>query len=178
MPTGVTIKIEGLKELDQRLKTLPDRLMRRTLRKVLSDAGNKIRKAIVDRASRSLPGRKDRPSGFLKSHFAVKVRLNGQNRVDPGGEVFVGPEGRMYYPDIGSFHANKRGRMVPDSVSTGKNPKKGGVLPVASVARFLEFGTSRAPAHPFMGPAFRSVAQSVLEQIKTALSDELKRLGR
>jgi HK97 gp10 family phage protein len=174
MANPITFKIEGMKELEDRMKALPERLMKQMARKTLAEAGNDARAAIVDKANESPASRKDRPAGFLKHHFSVKVRVNKTDAA-----AYVGPQGRMYYPNIGSFHKNKKGRLVPDSVSTGKFAKKEGALPVASVARFLEFGNSRTKgAHPFIEPAFKQVAPALLEKIKSALKAALDRIGR
>jgi HK97 gp10 family phage protein len=83
------------------------------------------------------------------------------------GNAFIGPAGKMYYPDRGT---KEKG------TATGKNPKKGGLVPVASVARFLEFGTSKMAAKPFMRPSFKQSAQDALDSLIESLRDALAEL--
>lgn len=44
--------------------------------------------------------------------------------------------------------------------------------------RFLEFGTSNAPAHPFMKPAFETEKHAAYELIKSTLAADLQRIAK
>ena len=153
----VTIKIEGLDQLQRTLETLPRNVARKVLRTSLREAADELR----ERISSSAP----RESGFLASHFDVRLRVKSN---ELAASAYVGPESKVYYPDVGDRRVGTR---------TGKHPQKGGVLPVVSVARFVEYGTSKMPARPFMRPAFESVKDTMLNMIIQGIKDALAEFG-
>lgn len=61
------------------------------------------------------------------------------------------------------------------TVSVRKNAKSGGNPYYAS---FVEFGTSKMPARPFMRPAFESRNGDALAVFKTELSKRIERFAR
>ena len=168
MSDTVTVNVKGLKELQDVLTELPKRVSTRVLRTDLKAAADYLVQETVAAAPEK--------TGFLASHFDSRVRIKSDA---VAGSAFIGPEGKMYYPHAG---VSKEGRRGPEEewrrVATGKFAVKGGLVPVVSVARFLEFGTSRMPAHPFMTQAFENSKDAILvkiiEGIKSALSGLLR----
>ena len=152
MAEPLTFKMTGLAELQKKLEERPQRVIRKILRKALSAGGGIVRDMMAQMAPRG-------ETGFLSANFDFKVRVARDN---VSGTAFIGPKGKTYYPNVGS---RDRG------VSTGKYGKKGGALPVASVARFLEFGTSKMPARPFMRPAFAASGRQALDKIIEVLRE-------
>lgn len=152
-------KIEGFDVLQKKLEALPRNVVRKILRGPMFQAANIVREAMVEGAPKH--------SGFLSEHFNVRIRII---RGELACSAYIGPAGRMYYPGRG---------LKEKGVSTGKRPHKGGLIPVASVARFLEFGTSKMPAKPFMRQAFESTKdralQVIVDGLKSALSEEAVR---
>lgn len=153
MSEVVTWKITGLDELQDRLAELPKTIASRVLRKTLRDAGESLKSAIVAAAPHH--------TGFLSEHFDVRVSVKA-NELE--ATAFIGPEGRMYYPGVGE---KERG------VSTGKFPHKGGLVPVASVARFLEFGTRKMGAKPFMSTTFEEKKEGLINEIIDGIREAL-----
>ena len=161
MTDFVTVKITGLAELQKTLEEMPKDVARKVLREDLRAAGEYLKQQMVGQA----PYR----SGFLDEHFDTRVRINGD---EISGSAFVGPEGKMYYPHEGV----EGGRQVDENLrsATGKHGVKGGLVPVVSVARFLEFGTSKMGKNPFMTSAFESskdaIVLKITEGIRSAIS--------
>jgi HK97 gp10 family phage protein len=82
---GVTAKLVGLKELQDKLDALPPRLARRILRPALQDAGEIIQQAAGVRAPRK--------SGTLTTNIVVDVTVHN----DLQAEVKIGPDERSFY---------------------------------------------------------------------------------
>ena len=82
---GVTAKIEGLKELQQKLDTLPKKLAKRILRPALQDAGEIVQQAAGVRAPRK--------SGTLTTNIVVKVTVHH----DLAADVKIGPDEESFY---------------------------------------------------------------------------------
>lgn len=142
---SIDVKITGLQELQRVLENMPKDVAKKIIRSTLKEAGEEMRESMAAAAPKE--------SGFLSQHFNVKLRISGD---DIMGTAFIGPAGKMYYPKRGSKEIG---------VATGKHPHKGGLVPVASVARFLEFGTSRMAAHPFMRAVFEGHKDIALKHI-------------
>ncbi len=85
-------------------------------------------------------------------------------RDDLAGSIFIGPQGKIDYPAYASGAYNIKRRK------NGRLAKVGRVA-VATVARFLEFGTSRMGKKPFMTQAFESFKGRALEAITEVLRD-------
>lgn len=160
MPEDFTWKIEGLDKLQKQLEELASPS---TARKILRQglrAGAKIALgAIVNNA----PER----TGFLRANFDIRIKLV---KGDIAGFALIGPKGRMYYPGRGVAIRDERGRL---RVATGKHAAKGGLVPVASVVRFLEFGTIHEGKHPFMTQAFDQQADAMVSAVRDALESVL-----
>jgi HK97 gp10 family phage protein len=154
----VEYKITGLVELQRTLEQMPRDVARKAVRGGLTAAAEMVRDRIVATAPRK--------SGFLASHFNVKFRMRGD---ELAGTAYVGPAGKVYYPNVGRA---ERG------ISTGRRPHKGGLLPVASVARFLELGTSKMAAKPFIRPAFESSRDGIIALVVSSITDAIARWRR
>lgn len=96
----------------------------------------------------------------MAQHFGTRVSIKRGDEL--AGSAFIGPQGKIDYPKYqsGSYNIHRRaGRMI-----------KAGRIAVATVARFLEFGTHKMGKKPFMTQAFESHKQEALE----AMTDELR----
>jgi HK97 gp10 family phage protein len=103
-------------------------------------------------------------TGFLEEHFDLKLSFRGSDGTS--GTAYVGPQGKVDYPDKDGGWRTKLNRR-------GKKYKVGRI-PVATVARFLELGTSKMRARPFMSQAFESVKSSVMDAVIAKLREVLK----
>lgn len=152
MSDEVTVKISGLDELQKKMESLPRDFARKGLRQALRAGGDVMEEGFAQEAPEH--------TGFLREHFNQKTRLKSD---DLAGTVFIGPAGKVDYPDrLGGYteKVNRKGKAY-----------KVGRVSVASVARFLEFGTSKMAKNPFMSRAFASRGQAALDAIVKKLKD-------
>lgn len=149
----VTVDVKGLSQLQANMEALPQKVAKKGLRAALKRGGLVIRDAMVALAPKD--------TGFLAEHFNMRMKIM---RDDLAGSIFIGPQGKIDYPAYASGAYNIKRRK------NGKLAKLGRVA-VATVARFLEFGTSRSAKKPFMTQAFESYKARALEAITAALRD-------
>lgn len=150
----VTVKITGLEELQQKLEEIPTKLAKRSLRKALRAGANVIRNAIVTLAPKD--------TGFLSRHFGTRISVM---RDELAATAYVGPQGKIDYPlySSGAYKIKRKHGKV----------HKVGRIAVASVARFLEFGTMKMGKKPFMTPAFEDKKSEAVDAITTELKEGL-----
>jgi HK97 gp10 family phage protein len=158
MPEPFTFHVDGLKELQSRLEELPKEIGEKVIKKTLSEQGNVVAKAFAAAAPYD--------TGFLSKHFNVKITmLKGYI----AGTAYIGPAGKIDYPKHGGYRnkLSRKGRVY-----------KVGRIAVASVARFLEFGTSKMAARPFMRPTFEAIRGSILGGIIADIQSALASVKR
>lgn len=157
MSDTVTVEIKGLDELQKKLEQLPAEVTRPILRTVLRDAGNEVKEAFAAAAPHD--------TGFLSEHFRVRVSVRKE---DVQGAAFIGTQPHADYPDRdGGFRAKL-------NAATGK---KTGRISVSSVAHYLEFGTKKMAANPFMSRAWETVKDAALNKIVEGIRDALRNVG-
>jgi HK97 gp10 family phage protein len=160
MSEWVTTEIKGLDELQRKLEAMPEKVAKKGLRAALRAGGSIMTSAFAAFAPRL--------TGFLSEHFAMKISVRGD---DIAGSAYVGPDGKMDYPDDdkGTYRVktDKRGRA-----------RNVGRIAVASVARFLEFGTSKMSARPFMTPAWESHKEIVRDEIIAKLGEAVEEAAK
>lgn len=144
--------ITGLKELQMALKDLPNNIAKNVLRGSVNAGASVIKKEAAARApvytgsvSQGHP-----PPGTLKRSVYQKAIKELSNLTKQ--TFFVGVrKGKKYQ----------------------KQGKKGNLSQDAFYARFVEFGTSKMPARPFMRPAFEAKKSAAVEAIKAYLTDRI-----
>jgi HK97 gp10 family phage protein len=143
----VTMEITGLQELQLALEQLPHKVAQKGLRVALKGGGALIEEGMVQLAPKD--------TGFMSEHFNTRVKIS---RDELSATAYVGPQGKIDYPAYASgayrILRNANGRI-----------RKVGKIAVATIARFLEFGTSKMSKHPFMTQAFETRVKPALEVI-------------
>lgn len=130
-------KIEGLRELGERLKALPKEISGKSGGPLLK-ALRKVAKVVQTRAKNRVRVK----SGTLRDNIIVtRDRYAKQKGATEGVQVTVRYKAKGYKD-------NARNRRTGKVGSTYKNY---GPL---FYAKFLEFGTSKMAAYPFLRPAF------------------------
>ena len=154
----ISVKIEGLKELQEAMNQLPLEIQKRPLRSAVS-AGAKV---IMDEAIRGAP---QGETGNLRKAI-YRYRSRSQSRT--GQETFlVGVrKGKKEYVD------SARNRRF------GRVGKKYTVEGEAFYWRFVEFGTSKMPARPFLRPAFESKKNQAVETIRNRLAIAIEQTAK
>lgn len=155
----VTTKFTGWDELQKRLEALPDDLAKKGMRSALIAGANVMRDGMVETAPED--------TGFLAEHFNIKTSVKNAGK---SGSAFIGPAGKIDYPDKDGGYRDKVNRK-------GKTFHIGRIS-VASVARFLEFGTSRMGKKPFMTQAFETKKSSALDAMIDRLRAWLDKVGK
>lgn len=155
----VTVNLKGFDELQRKLEELKGPKAAKAMR-----AGLKAMQApVLAEIQHEAP----RESGFLAEHFDTKYKTKDGGMA---GAAYVGPQGKMYYPDRGTEMRGKGGQRL---VATGKHGTAGAQIPVVSVARFHEFGTKDMAANPFMSRSLHAKGQAAIDALAVALKKAL-----
>ena len=152
-----TVRIEGLAQLDRALRELPQRIANRGLRASVYAGAKVIRDEARSRAPKAAQslGPKQPPPGTLKRSVIMKhIReLSGGGRQTFYVLVRHGKKFR---------NQGKRGNLSQD----------------AWYWRFVEFGTVKMSARPFLRPAFDMKKNDALTAIKTRLAERIEQAAR
>lgn len=147
------VRIDGLKELQDALKKLPEKIARNGLRTAVYAGAKTIRDEAKVRApvytgpvSEGHP-----PPGTLARSIIMKQ---------------IPEESGMYRQ---TFYVTVR-----QGKKYRKQGKKGNLSQDAFYWRFVELGTAKMSAHPFIRPAFESKKMEAVEAIKTRLAERIE----
>jgi HK97 gp10 family phage protein len=151
------IRVDGLKELQAKLLALGVEYGTKAAYNPVRRALNKAARVVRDSAKQRV--RKD--TGTLRDNIIV----TSKGRPDPNGfisaKVVVRSKAKAYKDNARNRRAGKVGGAY----------KNYGPL---FYARFLEFGTSKMKAYPFLRPAFDENKGALPEMIKTALAEAIE----
>lgn len=156
-----TLKIKGLRELGSGL----DQFKRSTASGVLSRVLKKAAKPIADTARRNAPV----DQGELRD--SVKVQLVRQSA---GKAAFAAAmRGGASRKEAGAAaHAANREAAAQGASATVR------VAATAPHAHLVEWGTSKMPAQPFLGPALDAQGTAALNVVRAELATEIEKTAR
>jgi len=161
-----TTRIEGARALQRSLKRLPRDVRRRVVNRALRLGAIEVR----DTARSLAP----RDTGFLVTKINLKVDSPSRLRsTSLAGRVRIGVERGRERPVrvLGRLRRTKRTQRGLDFDQRD---------PYYWI--FLEFGTSRMPARPFLTPAFEmrkfSVNETILRETRVGIERAARRLRR
>jgi HK97 gp10 family phage protein len=152
MPPPVSVRIDGLAELQERFDQTPKKLARAIMRRALQASADVFRSEMIDRVRRH--------TGFLAEHIGLKLRLS---RDELAGSAAVGPL-QNPYPFL------ERNAETPSRSRKATHARQHKTITAATVARFLEFGTRKMPMFPFIRQSFESRKDAAL----SAFTEEAK----
>lgn len=146
-----SVKVEGLQELQQRLRALSEDFQKKIPAQATSAGAAIIKKAAIAGAPKD--------TGQLRSHIVIK-RL-------PPGERTATSQHIVTVKKITRKYANtKRNRQTNRAGKTYR-------LDIAYYWRHVEFGTVKMAARPFMRPAFEQnkerAKEAIIERIRTRI---------
>jgi HK97 gp10 family phage protein len=140
MADGVTLRVDGLSDLQEKLRQLGPRLSRNGLRSAVNAGAQVIRREVKARA----------PSDTGTMQRAIYVKQIREKSSDVQQTFFVG-------------------------VRSGKRFQKKGLD--AYYWRYVEFGTRKMAARPFIRPAFEAKKSAAVEAIKAKLAERIEKLA-
>jgi len=161
----ISVNVQGLAEIERKLKLLPERIGNNAMRRALRKGANVIRDAARANAKRI-----DDPETREAIYKNIAVAGGGRRRERQAGGVMmrVGVRGgaKNYKRKEGKYHVG------------GSKDNPGGDT---WYWRLLEFGTSKMAAQPFMRPAAASSAGAAYQAVAAAapaeIDKELRKLG-
>jgi len=187
------VKIEGLGEISARLKKLPEQVERRVLTSAMRKAGTVIEDIARDNALSMFQG-----EGFMADHIGTRGKKRKHLGPGIGGGAYVAvlsdvKEGGLKQVKkltgqkvaarskfgIRHIFAQDKATRRASTNKTGLTGFKGGP---AFYWRFLEFGTSKMPARPFMRPAAQAgsgrASAVAIEEMKKGIERVAKKLAK
>ena len=147
----VDMKLDGFKELAEAMRELGPRVAKNFLRSAVQTGAALIRDEAKLLAPVSTPGEKSAnqsPSGTLKRAIAIKRERDSRDIFSAKYSVFVragGMKGVNAYGKTDAFYA-----------------------------RFVEFGTSKMAAKPFLRPAFDHKKEAAVTAIGVRLDERIQ----
>lgn len=152
----VDLKLEGLDGVLETLKSLPPEVVskrggpvRRALRKgalVILKAEKAALQAVTSNATES---GKIESTGFLLKNLVVR---RGRPPAGENGELYIVRPSRKTYQ------------------------RQGAKVSTTETARFLEYGTSKQPAEPWIRPAFEASAENAIRTVERELLADIQRV--
>ena len=157
MPELFTWKITGLDKAQRLLREAPKREAKQTISDALQ-AGAHLGKGAMQRNA-------PKDTGFLEKHFDIKIRMF---REGGAGVAFVGPQGKIDCPE--------RAGGWRDRLTKKGKKRLAGRIPVLAVARFLEFGTSKMAARPWLTRSIEAVKRDIVDAMARRIIDGIERM--
>ncbi|MCI7353060.1 MAG: HK97-gp10 family putative phage morphogenesis protein [[Actinobacillus] rossii] len=152
---NLTVKITGLKELGQAMNSLERKVKNRIAVKAMRKGGAIIReqaRASVPTLKHQVPHRK---RGTLRKAISSSTKMDKSGTVRT--TIFV--------------RQLKTSKVIEFK---GTNGKSGAYNPNDPFYwRFVEFGTSKMPAQPFLQPAFSAKKEQATREIITTLRNDI-----
>lgn len=167
MSGRVVVSTSGFKALEAALAELPKATARNVLKRTMIKAAEPIR----SRAEELAP----RDTGNLKKSIIASTRLkNKVGNAAYSAAIWAGlGKGAALQAMRAARRANK---------ASFAELYIGPVVPDAFYAHFLEFGTQKAPAQPFLRPAWDARKDDALSIMRSELGNEIiaaaRRIGR
>lgn len=139
-----------------RMRALPDRLARKSLRAAVNAGATVIKKDAIKRAS------KNKKTGALEKNFYQKQIREISTVLSQTFYVGVRSGLARYASNKANKAAGRAGKVYKNSSAT-------------FYWKFLEFGTSKMPARPFLRPAFEARKNDAVTAIGNKIRTELQK---
>ena len=155
MADSVTVKVAGIDELKRALQALPEKLRRKALIKPLKSA----MKVVLNAARAAVPVLQApvpyRTSGLLKKRLTVRTSKVARQEGNVGVFVNIRPAAGAKFKTVGKVSGIKVRIKKKDS-------QRGATSNVDPYYwRFVEFGTAKMSARPFLTPAANKLPEAL-----------------
>lgn len=147
------IEVMGLRELNARLMALPAEIGNKPLKAALRKVGRVVQKTAKDKVRRK--------TGALADNIIV-ARIRKLPKGEEAVQVTIRARAKKYKDNARNRRTGRVGGAYAD------------VGPLF-YARFLEFGTSKMQAYPFLRPAFEQNKSELPGMLRTELSVAIDR---
>lgn len=158
MADEVQIRLDGIDELKQALANTSKRIRTQAVRAALRQAGRVIQAAAKQSAPVLAIPTKTRSSGTVKRRISVRASKFARQAGDEGVYVSVKPL-------RGKADTRRYGRA---SASNPNDP---------FYWRFVEFGTRKMGAKPFLGPAARTQGEAAIQAFMQSVIPQIDKLN-
>lgn len=159
MADSVRVKLQGVKALKRALRDAPRKIRVKAVRRALTLAGRVIRDEAKAHAPLLQAPSPYRTRGTVKRRIAVRPSKFARQGGDEG--VFIGVR-----PIRGKAQIKRYGK------ASARNPND------PFYWRFLEFGTRKMAARPFLGPAARSKGEQAIAVFVKETVPAIEKLNR
>ena len=160
----VTVKVEGLKELDAALGELSKGAARGVLRRVLIKAAQPM----ADKAEQLAPDDPDGPAADLKQSIRISAKLKNKTGNAEFHAAMKAGLGKAAAVDAMRDARRASGEDSFAIIYVGPEAGRN-----SNVGALQEFGPKHHPAHPFMRPAWDQHKEDALKIISSELGDEI-----
>jgi HK97 gp10 family phage protein len=157
MANRSSVEVRGLRELEQALVALPKKMHRRILNGALAAGGREIERE----AKQRVPVLKERTLRRLPGVIRRNIRTRPVRPQDGNNATVIVSVRNLNAKQITTF---KRATGLKGAF----NPND------PFYWRFVEFGTSKMAARPFLRPAFESRKYQAATEIKTRLAKRIE----
>lgn len=159
MADEVLVRLEGVEELIRALQAMPEKIRKRAVRAALRKAAGVIRADAKARTPVLRAAAPFRTPGTVKRRISVRNSKFARQAGDEG--VFVGVK-----PLRGKADTRRYGK------ASARNPAD------PFYWRFLEFGTKKMAARPFLGPAAKSKGEEAIRLFIRESLPAIEKLNR
>lgn len=160
MADGLTVKLEGVDDLKRALAGAAKTIRTKAVRGALREAGKVIQGAARGMAPVLKVAAPFRKAGTIKRNIVVRASKFARRAGDEGVFINVRP--------IGSSKA----RVARLGKASAKNPND------PYYWRFLEFGTVKMSARPFLRPAAKSKGEEAVSKFMQSVVPQIEKLNQ
>lgn len=179
----VSVKIEGLKELDEQLGKIDKEFRGKSLYESLNFASQPMLNAarrgarVAEKRYRRYMSHGQGEATYVKTKNG-KWRAGKSKRAKPGEGKFEWQEPGLLKKSVRRRRLNKKSKNEHRaSVGIYMHKGTGKTHGSAYYWRFIEYGTKKMPATPFIRPAYHNHEAEAVDRFKSRLAKSIKKHG-
>lgn len=158
MADGITVKLEGIDELKRVMESASKTIRTKAVRSALRKAGQVISKTAKQAAPVLSVPTKTRKTGTVKRAIVVRNSKFARKTGDEG--VFIG---------VRPLRGSRQKKLGKAGANNPNDP---------FYWRFLEFGTKKMSARPFLSPAAGNKGQEAISVFMSSVIPQIEKLNK